>query len=302
MVFIRTKKRGERTYAYIVESRWDAEQGSPRQKVLRYLGPEHAVLLADVPREFRLEPSVARWFAARESDFRAADGTPLIDRIAMRNALIAGDEATVARIVQTGFSTIGPHRFVEDVLTPLLHEVGADWFDGKLDTVDEHLVSRGVHEIIRQAQHEVSTSPPVEAGDSATVLLANPDGEIHSMALEVLACWLIADGHRVVVSAGGVPRKDLARRADELRPDVVFISVTRDVHVDEALRQAEAVLGRNHRTRVVIGGQAFVEKPLTTVTTPRIHLVPDATAREACDIVRGIMDTGRDSRREPADG
>lgn len=265
MAFIRVKKRGGRRYAYLVESVWDRASAAPRQKVLAYLGPADEVKPSDVPARLRRNPAIARWLQENaEEAARAYEAEAARTRTELRAALLRPQADKVDEVVREAVRRWGPWAFLDEVVTPLMHRIGEDWYAGRLSAVDEHLATRRLTDVVRRLREENegtgrSSRPPV--------LLANPDGEMHSLALEVLELRVLMEGHRTVVLPGGLPRKDLAERAREWKVDLALVSATLPENAKEALRTAEAILERSPRTLVALGGQAWkaLKRP------PRLH-------------------------------
>ena len=52
MAYIRTKKIKGKKYAYLVESQWDSEKKTSKQKVLEYLGSLEKLTIDDIPKDY----------------------------------------------------------------------------------------------------------------------------------------------------------------------------------------------------------------------------------------------------------
>lgn len=284
MAFIRVKSRRGRRYAYLVESRWEPGATSPRQRVLRYLGPEDRVRLEDVPPEMRNEPAVRRWLEARaQAVAPAVDEAELVrQRGLLREALRTPDRSALDELARAGVARMGTWGYLRDVVTRVLYDIGDDWHAERITAADEHLATRAVTDLIRRLRDEEAARASRRKGDSLTVLLATPEGEAHTVALEMLECRLASMGHRTLVLAGGTPRRDLAQRAREARVDLALLSVTGTDVLPEAYAAAEAIADRCPTATVVLGGQAFDDARPPVPSTPRIrHVKPtDGTALE----------------------
>lgn len=275
MAFIRVKARRGRRYAYLVESRWEPGATSPRQRVLCYLGPEDRVTLDDVPEAMRGEPAVRRWFGARG----AAAATPTLPkedaermRTALREALRAPERPVLDELARAGCAAAGTWAYLREVVVPVMHLVGDDWHAERITVADEHVATRAVTDLVRRLRDQEWERSGRRRGDRLRVLLATPEGEPHSLALDVLECRLAALGHRTIVLAGGTPRRDLARRAHESKAQLVLLSATGAEHVAEAFRAADAVLERLPEAVVAVGGQALAALPVPG-HDPRVRVV-----------------------------
>lgn len=255
MAFIRTKAQGGRRYAYLVESVWRPDLGSPRQRVILYLGPEDEVRPEDVPEEHRGDMAVARWLEARAAPKAGLDEAKA--QLRLRSALLAADRRAAEEVAREASGRLGLVGFLDRVARPMLVQLGEDWHAGRVTVADEHIATRGVSDIVRRLRDEAKAASARRRGDRARVLLANPEGEEHSLALELLECSLLAAGHHVVVCPGGAPRRDLARRARETGADLVLLSATLAASAPEALRAAHDVLAAHPAALVALGGQAW---------------------------------------------
>lgn len=281
VAFIRVKSRGGRRYAYLVESEWRADIGGPRQRVIRYLGVEDRVQPEDIPEEYREDVAVANWLDRRVP--QASDPAD-VDRLrsSLRAALLLPDRLLVERLAGTAIETLGASAFLETVARPILVQIGEDWHSGRVSVADEHIVTRGIADTVRRLRDKTARAAPRRHAERATVLLANPEGEQHSLGLELLECRLLDQGHRAVVSSGGTPRRALVQRVRELGPDLVVLSATLLASVPEAYQAAEDVLAASRSTLVALGGQAWLDAPAPARAHPRLR-VAGAPRVEAVD-------------------
>lgn len=271
-MFVRVKTRGGRRYAYLVESVWVPEARTPRQRVVKYLGPADEVRPEDIPARMRSAPAVAKWLEANAQETQRAYAEEIAKtRETLRAALLEPSQQDARRAASRGVARFGAWTFLDEVVTPLLHRIGDDWCDGNVSAVDERLVSHGLTTLIHDLLEETRAAAP-RRRPALTALLANPEGELHALPLHVLACRLVADGHRPILVPGGVPRRDLAARARDLAPPLVLVSATLEASAKESLRMAEAVLEKSPEATVALGGQAWQGKRQPRNLDARIRL------------------------------
>lgn len=304
MAFIRVKTRAGRRYAYLVESVWHPELASPRQRVLHYLGLADDVRPEDVPEEHRGDLAVTRWLATRGGHGRVSMPARDLDslRADLRAVLLLPDRSLAERIARRAIAQLGASVFLEEVVRPLLVEIGEDWYAGRVSVADEHIVTRGIAEVVRQLREETVAAQGRPKRPQATVLLANPEGEHHSLALELLECRLLEKGHRVIVCPGGAPRRALAQRARELDPDLVILSSTMSATADEAMRAAEAVLAVAPHALVAVGGQAWQATSKDRDTDARLRIAGASSLEDADALVREALARRRAAHPTQAKG
>lgn len=264
-------------YAYLVETTWDKEARSPRQKVLRYLGRADHVRIDDVPEELRQEAAILRWFS--RTGVPTGDLAPLRGRL--HAAAMQGDGRAVADAAAEGSAALGAWRYLSEVMAPVLHQIGEEWHAGRLTVAQEHEVTRIMEDAVRRVRDAV----PVKRDRKHVIVLATPEGEHHSVALEMLAAHFMPVARRIVVLAGGTPARDLARRVEELDAGLVCLSVTGAERIPEALKAANAIRQRTPDVKVALGGQAW-------------QSVPQAKPPKGCAIVRDATPRALDALLE----
>ena len=66
MAYIRTKIVKGNKYAYLVESQWDKEKKTSKQKVIEYLGSLEKLTIDDIPKNY-LSGSIRKFFIRNQS-------------------------------------------------------------------------------------------------------------------------------------------------------------------------------------------------------------------------------------------
>lgn len=146
---------------------------------------------------------------------------------------------------------LAPERRAEDVLLPLMRDVGDLWEDGTAVVAQEHFASGFVREKLAAMISEIDSG--VAPGPEA--VLAGVPGDPHELGLMACALRLAASGWKVVYLGPDVPLDDLRRVVAERRPallcsSAVMRSGIADVH--ETAQQLRAMAPRE--TTVVLGG------------------------------------------------
>ena len=130
----------------------------------------------------------------------------------------AYDQPGVRDVLDTVMAALPPLKAYDEVLTPLLCEVGERWAAGTLTVSQEHLVSQVVRERLVSLLHAAPQGRHRHA-----VLACFPDEE-HEMGLLGAALRLRHLGVRVTLLGQRVPASDLGRAVAALRPDFVGLS------------------------------------------------------------------------------
>ena len=272
MAFLRIKNIRGRDYAYLVESRWDAERQTSRQVVLQYVGPADEIRLEDVPAEHRDDR--ARAFVLQHSA-KAEDR--LLETVArfrerLRAALVTGDRVKTSLIAEEAVRTVGLGAFYVEALTPAMHAIGDLWKRGDLTVSMEHLASN----IVRELLDSLNARIRVTRQPTGTAVLCTPQGEMHSLGAKVLEGLLLQRGFRSWNIAASAPTGSIADFIVAKKPDIVLISLTIPQYVPSLKRLLEALRDGKVRGRVLVGGQGVRELSAGDLS-PRVTVVPDGS-------------------------
>lgn len=166
-------------------------------------------------------------------------------------------------------ATLPVPLLVARVVTPLLHEVGRRWADGRLEIAQERLVSS----LLRARLLSVLSQHP--RGGQARVLFATLPGEPHELGLLGAALHGAGAGLAVLYLGTGLPPAELARAANRLGAAAVAISSIDPGQARgalEALAELDAAL--DPEVPVWVGGAnaAYLAEALGQ---PRVRAVTD---------------------------
>ncbi len=149
----------------------------------------------------------------------------------------------------------------DEVVTPALHRIGAEWEKRRLSIADEHIASQAILDAIARAQP--LAEPPGEPvrPDRGTAIVAAVAGEQHDIAARMAACLLRARGFEVLAPLAQTPARDLADLILRSRASLVVLSSTIEKEVVEQVRMAVEAAGQTGG-RVVVGGPAMLKADL----------------------------------------
>ncbi|QDE80885.1 MerR family transcriptional regulator [Myxococcus xanthus] len=142
-------------------------------------------------------------------------------------AALAYDQPRVSDVLDEVLAALPPLKAFDEVLAPLLCDVGEQWEAGSLTVAQEHLVSQMVRARLVSLLHAAP-----QGRHRHGVLACFPEEE-HEMGLLGAALRLRHLGVRVTLLGQRVPAEDLGRAVSALRPDFVGLSTV-------ASRSAEA--------------------------------------------------------------
>jgi methanogenic corrinoid protein MtbC1 len=145
----------------------------------------------------------------------------------------------------------------DEIIAPALWLVGELWERGDNSVADEHLateISMRVLALQREAARVAGSRVAL------SVMLAAPAGELHVVALRMVANLLRDAGYGVVMLGADVPPHALAASATRHQPDVICLSATMPGGDDQVMIAISAVQARFPGARYVIGGRGLTSR------------------------------------------
>lgn len=148
-------------------------------------------------------------------------------------------------------SLLSPARLIDEVLEPLLREVGDRWHAGEFSIAQERLVSSTVRKHIGLVVESYGRTARHQA-----VVFATLPGERHELGLLMSAMICASHGFRVHYLGTDLPAEEIARYAQQVDASLVAISVVMfegAMALAEQLRTIRAMTGPD--VALWIGGQ-----------------------------------------------
>lgn len=166
-------------------------------------------------------------------------------------------ERDVIQKVITGLylNDIPVHTIYDEILTPVLHEIGQLWSAGELAVAEEHLASQTIRDAMIRAQGSVQ----IPQRKSHTALCVNLSGELHDIALKMVDHVLEARGFQIYFSGQITPLFKMKQIFRKYHPERLYISSTFILDAEAAQNELKMLcdLAHSFNTRVFVGGQGF---------------------------------------------
>jgi MerR family transcriptional regulator, light-induced transcriptional regulator len=196
-----------------------------------------------VERVRRTSPTLLPADATRPEEIQAA-------RAAILAALLAMDR-TAAVQAYDRLAFVPPLRRVDEVLLPVLNEIGDLWACGQGNVAQEHFASAFIRERLAALMEALDVPGP---GPEA--VCAGLPGERHEFGLIAVALHLAARGWKVTYLGPDLPLEDLQIVLKGRRPLLLCVSLVRDLAPGEFGEVAGAIRGMAlPDTRVALGGR-----------------------------------------------
>jgi methanogenic corrinoid protein MtbC1 len=271
MPFVRFKRRRSRTYGYLVENRWVAKAGQPRQHVLRYLGPADQIRLSELPKAVRTPALSARLKQATESAEARRTAAFRNFHEELRESLRSGNFPKARGTALRALREIGLGQLYGELIPEVFKDIGERWAAGSLSISQEHLASGLAARIVEHVNTRVR--PVASLGQE--VVLCVPEGESHALALQLGEGLLLQRGFTPLNVGASAPLSSTLSFVREREPVAVFVSVTVPSNLGAARTLALQVRRRAPGVSVIIGGQAVLSRP-ERAPEDGIEYVPDS--------------------------
>lgn len=213
---------------------------------------------------------------ASKTDALSASGVhnPAAIAEALLEVLLAFREPQAEVILSEAFALYPVEVVAEEIMAPLLTEVGERWHRGEVTIVQEHFITGFLRRrllVLFQAANLPAAGP--------LAITASAPAEWHDLGILMVSLALRRQGWRVILLGQNVPVESLLDEVRRLHPNLVCLSATSGESI-EALRQVyEAVRDMPEpRPQLVFGGRAFNLRPELRSAFPGAYL--GASARE----------------------
>ena len=150
-------------------------------------------------------------------------------------ALRQGRTAECRRLILEGYSTAkGAVTFADDLIRPVMAQIGEGWMCGSLDVYQEHeatqIILFTLSEIIAEASRTTQLGAPIAVG-------AAPEGDFYSLPGMLAELVLREQGWNVRNLGCNLPLASLTAAVGEYRPKLVFLSVSDVPDTHQFLRE-----------------------------------------------------------------
>ena len=251
MVFLRSKIVKNESYSYLVKSKWDSKKKTSEQQTIKYLGKTSDVTLEDIPDEYRHDPTIISFLSSNNQlDTKRREKYLVKTRQNMRKFLLAGDLKNTMSIYNDFAKQSSVTNFYDNILRPVMYEVGELWDKGKLDVGDEHIASNTAMRLIES----IGTKPKSKS-KGKTILICTPDGEYHAIPCFMIETYLSLNGYSVINLSPSAPSSSIITKIKETNPDLILISITLKEHLRSCERLVKNL--KKFKIPIIVGGQAL---------------------------------------------
>lgn len=219
---------------------------------------ESGVSISSSVNEFRLMTDSGKWPEAVITDkgpLAARSGEKLSAETAVRQllqALIRHDEKMAAMIFEDILGSFDLIALFENVLAPILIDIGERWARGEIKVATEHFASN----FIQSRLQSIFQSLPMRSS-APRIMIGCAPNELHVLGSLMLAVLLRNAGYRVEFLGPDIPLEDLSDYAAEETPKMVILSATLVESAQELAKLPQMLKKSKQIPLFGFGGSAF---------------------------------------------
>jgi methanogenic corrinoid protein MtbC1 len=260
MVYIRNKKVKGIDYAYLVQSVWDPKRNISRQHTIKYLGKASQITIEDIPEQYRGDTKILTFVSAFSSYYE--ETKQLISKVQEEMFTLLNDcnISGLVDVYEKYSRLFGPSDFYDKLLKPVMYRIGDLWQKGQLYVATEHASTNTAIGLIKIINEQITarTKGSQESSSQYKAVICTPDGELHGLACNMIESLLLNNGFKVYNISTSIPTDEGIQYIHDVRPDIVFISVTLSENIRSAERLIQQIQTKyNNKLPIVVGGSAL---------------------------------------------
>jgi methanogenic corrinoid protein MtbC1 len=291
MVYIRNKNVKGIDYAYLVQSVWDPKRNISRQHTIKYLGKASQITIDDIPEEYRDDTKILAFVSAFSSYHE--ERKELISKIQqeifvlLNNCNVKG----LVDIYEKYSRLFGLSDFYDKLLKPVMYRIGDLWQKGQLDVATEHASTNTAISLIKIINERITArTRSQESSSKYKAVICTPDGEMHGLACNMIESLLLNNGFKMYNISTSIPTDEGIRYIHDVRPDIVFISVTLSENIRSAERLIQQIQTKyNNKLPIVVGGSAFNNRNHYLNSTSSAFLMKEASFDDITKLVKASI-------------
>ena len=294
MVFIRVKKVKGLDYYYLVKSQWDSKRKISMQHTIKYLGKAADVTIDNIPLEYKNNPRILSLLASvtQEHEKKVVVTAELKKKVF--DALKNGDIEKIVDVAGKYKEQAGLTEFYDEILKPILYNVGYLWQENKLDIGMEHVCSNMANKTIHKITSSIKPNDKMES-----IIICTPDGELHNIACNIIESVLFEKGFQVNNVSPSIPTDSMINYIDGIRPCMVLISVTLQENIGSTIRLVKKI-STIFSIPILVGGPAInycsdMERKNIESISPNVRIIVNSPLNAIVKTIKGIA-KGNDTR------
>lgn len=182
-------------------------------------------------------------------------GAPELAHAYLR-AQLAGDRREALRLIEDALASGTSVRDLHlRVVEPAQREIGRLWQENEISVAGEHLATSISQLVLARLYPHL----PRSAGNGRRAVVACIEGEHHELGARMGADFLEMEGFDVRFLGADVPRESLVALVEQVRPDVVGLSIAMTFNVPALEATVEAIRAAVDPAPTILVGGSVIE-------------------------------------------
>lgn len=188
----------------------------------------------------------------------------------LKMAIDRFDYAEIDRELSRLATLVTPRDLLQQILTPLMEEIGERWEQGNLTIAQEHMVSAAIRNLlgtlIRLFTRKQTTT---------TILFATPSGELHEFGILSAAALAAGGGLGIAYLGIDLPIHEIVEAAKKTAAQVLVLGLKGAVNPQESLTMFRGILRTLPESIELWVGGATAEEIVQEIKTSRAIYLAD---------------------------
>lgn len=199
------------------------------------------------------------------------------------NSLLHYRENQAEQVLTEAFSLYALEEVCDNLIAPVLVEVGERWHSGELSITREHYATGYLRHRIVSLLRTVAAGTP-----GPLVWIGCAPGELHEIGSLMLSVYLCRAGYQVRYLGQDLPLDDLIEEVKLTQPAILLLSAATKESSQNLKRLTEQLSSLTASGLLIgYGGRVFNRNPELRTEIPGIYL--GATAHEAVETVNELL-------------
>lgn len=157
-------------------------------------------------------------------------------------------------------NAVGLEVLYNDVIQPVLKEVGELWHKNKISVAQEHYCSAFTQTLMLQFYNGLFDAPRI----NRKIVIACPEGELHQIGARMISDLFEKNGWDSIFLGSAAPVQSIISTIEEVSPDVCALSISMPEGLTSCCSAIKQIKEKFPKMVVAVGGRAFehVENPL----------------------------------------
>ena len=135
--------------------------------------------------------------------------------------LSAGDMQSLIKIYDKYSNLFGMIQFYDNLLIPVMYDIGQQWAEGKLDIATERVCVNTANALIKIID-ERQLIRVTTRHYKGTIFICTPKGERHNLACNIIKSVLLSKVYKVYNASPSSPADSVINSVSDAFPDAIF--------------------------------------------------------------------------------